>query len=171
MKSLFLSLCLLWSVAASCAAQNSTPPTSPLAAPPVDTERIRSVAEVTRWPHRRLLEADLNGDGVSERLIITSDVQVREDGLPLWEDGHRWAVYVANEGQPTLLYAAFVPNGHVEVAILNAGADGRRHVLLQERTPQQMRSLVVAYEGPGVARTVSAAHYQVERWLPGLVNP
>ncbi len=65
------------------------------------------------------------------------------------------------------MYTAFVPNGFVEAALLQASSEGRREVLVQERTPQQLRALVVAYEAPGKARSVSGAYYQVETWFPG----
>jgi hypothetical protein len=40
-------------------------------------------------------------------------------------------------------------------------------VLVQERAPEQLRSLEVEYHGPGNARSSSAAWYQVESWMPG----
>ena len=71
----------------------------------------------------------------------------------------------------TLVYAAFVPNGHVEVAVLAPDAQDRRNVLIQERTPSQTRSVVIAYVEPGNAGTVSEANYQIEAWLPTLATP
>ena len=141
---------------------------NPLDAPPIDAQRVRSVEEAAAWAYHRDASADLDGDGRAERIVIAADVTVRADGRPLWEDGHRWAVYVeAPAGERTLLYAAFVPNGFAEAAILAAGQDGRRRVLVQERTPPQVRALDLEYLRPGTARTMSAAHYQVEQWLPG----
>jgi hypothetical protein len=169
----FLSL-TVWAVcvaAIACSPPADSTAANPLDAPPVDRARVRSVDEAASWPHRRTFEADLNGDGTSERVVLTSDVQLGDNGKPLWEDGHRWAVFVEDQGRRTLLYAAFVPNGHAEAAVLTPDTDGRRHVLIQERTPQQARSLVVAYERPSMARAVSTAHYQIEQWLPGLTSP
>lgn len=51
--------------------------------------------------------------------------------------------------------------------MLAADAQGRRRVLVQERTPQQVRALDVEYRAPGDARSVSSAYDQIERWLPG----
>ena len=141
---------------------------SPLAAPPVDTVRV-APADTASWRHTRAMQADLNGDGNPERLVIASDVVLSDSGQPLWEDGHRWAAYVAAEPMVTLLYGAFVPNGHVEAAVLSSDAEGRRHVLVQERTPSHTRSLVIAYDGRD-ARAVSEANYAVERWLPALAR-
>jgi hypothetical protein len=140
---------------------------NPLEAPPIDSTRVRSADEPSTWGYRRHRDVDLDGDRREERLTIAADVTLASDGRPLWEDGHRWAVYVeAPEGR-TLLYAAFVPNGFAEAAALAPDDRGRRRVLIQERTPSQLRSLEVAYEGPGAARSSSGAYYQLDTWLEG----
>jgi hypothetical protein len=166
-----LACCTACAALPGCSRDTSTPEPNPLLAPPVDTARGGSLQQAMTWKHYRDLSADLDGDGAPERIVLAADVQSNGRGAPLWEDGHRWALWVEGKGAPTLLYSAFVPNGHAEAAVLGASQDGRRHLLLQERTPQQVRALVVAYDGPGAARTVSAAHYQVERWLPALATP
>ena len=136
---------------------------------PVDTLRIR-LADVVAWPHRRAIDVDLDGDAAAERLVLSADVTLDDRGLPLWEDGHRWALFVEDGEARTLLYGAFVPNGHVEAAVLSAQTESRsRSVLVRERTPQQSRSFVIAYDGRA-ARTVSAAYDQVEAWLPSLTD-
>lgn len=148
----------------------SAPPQSAaLDSPPVDSRRIR-LDQTQRWTHRRFVDADLDGDGSQERVILAADVQSDSRGIPLWEDGHRWAVIVEDGDTRTLLYGAFVPNGDAETAVLSPDSTDRRHVLVRERTPQQSRAFVIAYDGPGRARTVSAAYDQVERWLPSLVH-
>jgi hypothetical protein len=139
---------------------------NPLEAAPVDTARVKS-AEVPSWGYRREISADLDGDRKLERIVIAADVRVGPSG-PLWEDGHRWAVYVEPEkGVRTMLYGAFVPNGFAEAAVTAPDDDGHRRVLIQERTPQQVRALEVEYQDPGKARLSSAAHYQIGDWLPG----
>jgi hypothetical protein len=153
-------------------AKPATPPgaqePNPLEAPPVDAIRVADAEVAAAFAYRREASADLDGDGTPERIVIAADVTLSEKRLPLWEDGHRWAVYAESaEGKRTLLYAAFVPNGFAEAAILAAGSDGKRRVLVQERTPSQVRALEIEYEGPGVAKSRSAAHYQIEQWLPG----
>lgn len=141
---------------------------NPLQAPPVDSARVGSVQQASAWAYRRELSADLDGDGRAERLVIASDVEVRPDGTPLWEDGHRWALFAETPGgERTLLYSAFVPNGFAEAAVLQPDDQRRRRVLVQERTPQQVRALEIEYRGPGDARSSSSAYYQVESWLPG----
>jgi hypothetical protein len=140
---------------------------NPLEAPPVDTARVRTV-EAEAWRHRQALAADLDGDGTAEQVVLATDVELDAAGRPLWEDGHRWAVFVAGDAGPTMLYSAFVPHGHVEAAIAAAGSDARRRVVVQERTPQRLVVYEIDYDGPGRARTSSAGFSHLERWLPDL---
>jgi hypothetical protein len=124
--------------AVGCSRSDGTRVGSTDAARPLDTARVSSI-DAAEWQHRRSIEADLNGDDTLEHLVIASDVQLSDSATPLWEDGHRWAVFVEETPQLTLLYAAFVPNRHVEVGILAPDAEGRRNVLVQERTPFHIR--------------------------------
>lgn len=125
--------------------------------------------EAASWTHRRTILADLDGNGAAEQVVLTADVALDARGRALWEDGHRWALLVEESSGQTLLYGAFVPNGHVEAAVLTADAPGsRRHVLVRERTPHQSRTFVVEYERPGAARLVSAQSSQVEQWIRDL---
>ena len=166
---------LLAAAAAMACAGPATPPgaqePNPLEAPPVDAARVATAEVAAAFPYRREASADLDGDGRAERIVIASDVTLSAKGAPLWEDGHRWAVYVESPDAPrTLLYSAFVPNGFAEAAVLAADSEGKRRVLVQERTPGRVRALEVEYLGPGTAKSSSAAHYQIEQWLPGMAT-
>lgn len=141
---------------------------NPLRAPPVDSVRVGSAEQAAGWKYRRESSADLDGDGRPERLVMAADAEVAPDGTPLWEDGHRWALFAESaDGRRTLLYSAFVPNGFAEAAVLQPDGQGLRRVLVQERTPQQVRALEIEYRGAGDARSSSAAYYQIEQWMPG----
>lgn len=158
---------MLGLAAASCG-RGSRTSDNPTSAAPVDTARIR-VNEVASWRYRREISADLDGDDKLERLVIAADVAMGPTG-PLWEDAHRWAVYVEPaKGERALLYGALVPNGFAEAAVLAPDQDHRRKVLIQERTPQQVRNLEVEYH-KGKVRLSSAAYYQVGEWLPGAAS-
>jgi hypothetical protein len=120
---------------------------------------------VGAWEYRTTVVADLDADGVPERLILTSDVYVTEDGEPMWEDGHRWGVYVEeDDGKRTLVYGAFVPFGVVDAGVEVAdSAQGRRIVIL-ERGPTRARLLVAAYDGPGQVRRVEGTGADIQTW-------
>ena len=153
---------------AACATQPVPSQPNPLLRPPVDEQRIK-LTDVLSWKHSRAVEADLDGDGVRERVVVVADVEVDARQRPLWEDGHRWAVYVARGATATLLYGAFVPNGHVEAAIGIQESDGKRPVIVMERTPQQLRVATIRYDR-GKARSESEGWYHVESWLPALAD-
>jgi hypothetical protein len=148
--------------------KESPPPTdNPLLAPPVNAALNVSAQQALGWNYQRALQADLNGDGSEEQVVLAADVVVNDRDLPLWEDGHRWAVVVRERGSDTLVFSSFVPNGFVEAAVSTASSEGGRELFIQERTPGQIRSLVVSYQEPGSARSVSGAYYQIEQWMPG----
>lgn len=163
-----VAILLATALAAGCArAPDTNREPNPLEAPPIDSSRVRSPDEAARWGYRRALNVDLDGDGTEESLVIASDVTLGPRGMPLWEDGHRWAVYVDHPNARTLLYAAFVPNGFVEAAALAPSDTRVRRVLVQERTPTMLRALEVEYEGPGAAKLRSGAHYPLGTWIEG----
>lgn len=160
-RSLYVVLIL---ASASCSTQPAAEP-NPLMKPPLSLEL--TVREAGGWTHQNEIRADLDGDGGQERIALLSDVTTGDRGRPLWEDGHRWALLIDDGSGSVLAYSAFVPNGFVEAAVLTESPDGTREVLIQERTPGQLRSLVIAYDEAGTVRPVSAAHYAIEQWLPG----
>lgn len=160
--------CALSAATAGCSPQRMAQRgTNPLDAAPIDTSKVRSADEAADWKYRQELAVDLDGDRQAETLVIAADVDLADNGDPLWEDGHRWAVYVDAEQGRTLLYAAFVPSGFVEAAALTPGDDGKRKVLVQERIPSQLRALELEYLAPRSARLSSGAYYQIQDWLPG----
>ena len=67
--------------------------------------------------------------------------------------------FLAPHGRVVLLEREAQPGYH---------STGRSAALFMESygTPQ-VRALTIAYEGPDQARSVSAAYYQLESWLPG----
>ena len=136
---------------------------------PVDTVNA-GLETVLGWQHRVALDSDLNGDGRTEQLVVAADVNLSDNGEPLWEDGHRWAVYVEDSAQRTLLYSRFLPNGVAEVGVGASDSDGSRDVLIVERTPQHSRAIVLEYQRPGSARPLSDANYPLEQWLPSLTS-
>jgi len=157
-----LSLLLL----PACSERDGRVPESDAA--PVDTARIHA-AEVASWAYRREISADLDGDHKRDRVVIAADVALGPTG-PLWGDAHRWAVYVEPEnGERTLLYGALVQHGFAEAAVLDPDDKNRRMVLIQERTPEQVRALEVEYRN-GRAKLSSAATYRIGEWLPGAAS-
>lgn len=131
----------------------------------IDTVRVPSVDTASAWAYRTTLVADLDDDAVPERLILASDVYVTDDGEPMWEDGHRWAVYVEeDDGKRTLVYGAFVPLGTVDAGIAVADPPNGRRIVILERGPTRARLLVAAYDGPGLSRAIGGTGADIQTW-------
>ena len=139
---------------------------------PIDSARA-PLAGAVAWPVQRGQMADLDGDGVDERLVVASDVMPGPDGAPAWEDGHRWAVWVveprtdaAGDSVRTQLYGAFVPTGRADVYVTAPPVGEPLGVLVLERGGTRVATHVVRYHGPADARSVSSATYPVLPRVP-----
>lgn len=109
----------------------------------------QAAAGDTGWAYQQTVSADIDGDGTNESVVLISDVQLDARGQPMWEDGHRWQVYVQEaDGAVTRLYARFLPNGKLtaDLAIPPSGT-GLWPVLL-EQTPFHIGVYEFRYGGP-----------------------
>lgn len=142
----------------------------PIDGPPIDSSIITSAEQTLAWRYRHRIDADLDGDGGTESVILVADVELAADGSPLWEDGHQWAAYVEAAESRTLVYSAFVPNGFSEAAI--SAPDGRntRTLLIVERSSRHLRVLEIEYVKRGGARLLGEAYYSLEVWMPGFAT-
>lgn len=148
---------------------SSTLPAPPLA---IDGGRVATADTAAAWTYHRTAVADLDGDGVPERLVLASDVFVTPDGEPVWEDEQRWAVYVEeDDGERTLVYANHAAPGAVSAAVGEAPDEdgarsgGRRSIVIIEQDAHRARLLLAAYDGPGRGRVVDAAGTTVDAWV------
>jgi hypothetical protein len=126
-------------------------------------ERVpRAAAGDSGWAYQQRVAIDFNADGRLETAILLCDVVLDGRGRPLWEDGHRWQVYIEeSDGARTWVYARFLPNGSLHAAISQPSKEGPPTLLLQEETPQRIALHEVTYRSPGDA-VVSA---QLERMV------
>jgi len=147
------------------------PPIRPVEAMPalataIDSASTRSADTAAAWSYRRAAVADLDADAVPERLVVASDVFVTDDGEPLWDELHRWAVYVEeDDGARTLVYSAFAPPGGVSVAVAAPAESGRRSIVVIEQGPRRGRLLLATYGGVGRVRLVDAAGEELDVWV------
>ena len=151
------------------------PANAPADAPPIDHDRV-GLDDAVGWPLQRSLRADLDGDGADERLVVASDVAVDSAGTPMWEDGHRWAVYVVDateaggaasaDSSRTLLYGAFLPMGRAEVAVTEPSVGEPPRVFVLSRSALRVTAEDIAYDGPGEARGLGSATFLPTVWVP-----
>lgn len=109
-----------------------------------------AVAGDSGWAYQQQVVADVDGDGSDESVVLISDVLLDARGRPLWEDGHRWQVYVREpDGRVTRLYARFLPNGTLTADLAAPPSGTQLGILLVERTPQHIAVFELRYRGPG----------------------
>lgn len=103
----------------------------------------------TGWRYQQQAVADIDGDGEDETVVLISDVSLDAAGQPLWEDGHRWQVYVREpDDRVTRLYARFLPNGSLTVDLAVPPGGAVHGIVLVERTPNRLGVYELRYRGP-----------------------
>jgi hypothetical protein len=126
------------------------PPASP-SIELVDPAIPLAVAGADGWNYRQAADADLNGDGVAERVILTARVEMIR-GRPAWDDGQPWQVYIEDDaGRRTHIYAQRLQLGTLTMRVTRAEAGQPASVVLLEHLPDQMSLYEVAYTGPAAA--------------------
>ena len=104
------------------------------------------------WDYRREVEADLNGDGAPEHILVTARAE-RSPANPneyLWDDGQPWQVLVTSpQGDKTLVYSPLGPNrpaaGHRWGEPQN---NGHQPLIILELSGTSLSVYKVEYTGP-----------------------
>lgn len=108
-----------------------------------------AVAGDTGWAYQQQAVADIDGDGDDETVVVLSDVMLDASGRPMWEDGHRWQVYVREgDGRTTRLYARFLPNGKLTAEMAVPVSGTTLGIILLEQTPHHLGVYEYRYRGP-----------------------
>ncbi|HUG27552.1 MAG TPA: hypothetical protein VMK53_04580 [Gemmatimonadales bacterium] len=117
----------------------------------VDPAMPLAVAGEDGWGYRLAADADLNGDGVAERVILTARVEMIR-GRPAWDDGQPWQVYIEDDaGQRTHVYAQRLQLGTLTMRVSRAEAGQPATVVLLEHLPDQLSLYEISYSGPAAA--------------------
>jgi hypothetical protein len=141
----------------------SAPASIDSAADVVDARIPRAAAGDSGWRYAQVASSDLDGDGVVEMAWLISDVTLDRRGRPLWEDGHRWQVYVEEPDRTrSYAYSRFLPMGRLEAALARARPSERQSILLIERTPSAFGVYEVHYDGPGRLRVTRSLERTLE---------
>ena len=111
-----------------------------------------ATADDPGWQYQQRATGDFDGDGTAETAFLISDVPLDDAGRPLWEDGHRWQVYVEEPGGArTYLYARFLPHGHLTADLTTEDSVTTPTILLMERTRDTVGIYQFRYERDGTA--------------------
>lgn len=117
----------------------------------VDSTIPPAVAGQEGWNYQQTAEADLNGDGDPERIVLTARVELVR-GRPAWDDGQPWQVYLESSGGVrTYVYAQRLQLGALEMRVTRSGPGAPATVLLLEHLPDRLRLFEVSSTGPGAA--------------------
>lgn len=101
------------------------------------------------WRYQQQVVADIDGDDEDETVVLISDVMLDASGQPMWEDGHRWQVYVREaDGRVTRLYARFLPNGKLTAELAMPPGGATHGIVLIEQTPTHIGVFELRYRGP-----------------------
>lgn len=132
-------------VAPAAAAAPAANATSPL----VDPAIAPAVAGANGWNWHQSAQADLDGDGKTERVVLTARVDLHR-GRPAWDDGQQWQVYVeAPDGRRTYVYAQRLQLGTLALRVSRAEAGQPATLVLLEQLPDRLGVYEATYQGPG----------------------
>ncbi|HEX2078434.1 MAG TPA: hypothetical protein VHG08_12020 [Longimicrobium sp.] len=126
--------------------------------------------------------ADVDGDGAPERIDLAATVEMGEDGLPLWEDGHHWMIAVRDGADTYPLAQHFVPWGGAAFWIVADDLAGPAAILVQSTTRfaetggTRLEKFVFdrargGYVRTAVAEAFGTAQYRGPPDMPALLPP
>lgn len=109
-----------------------------------------AVAGSDGWQYVKMSEADIDGDGVEEKLYVTTSAFWTPGGWG-WDDGHPWHVYVEeSDGTRTYLFSNWVQLGQLRVMLSSEPGDkGPKDVLIEQVGGHGLILYRASYQGPG----------------------
>lgn len=120
----------------------------------VDTAVAPAIAGQDGWNYQQSAEADLNGDGRAERILLTARVESYRGRLA-WDDGQPWQIYIQDpDGQRTYVYSRRLQLGTLSMRITSGAEDSKPAIVFIEHTPDQLNVYEASYEAPGRASTM-----------------
>ena len=128
-----------------------------------DTAIPRAESGQKGWVYAQKAQADFDADGQVETAVLISDVTLDNGGAPLWEDGHRWQLYIEEpDGERTWVFRQFLPNGKLTADVVRRES-GTRSLLIEARTPERIRVYEVKYSGPDRIALMNSIERPIEQ--------
>jgi hypothetical protein len=126
---------------AACGAADRADPPAPPAQPSASAPKsgdgdtlIRPAAPKYDYTLLDSATADVDGDGVPERVDLAATVELDDRGSPLWDDGHTWMVAVRDGAETYPLIERFVSWGGAAFWIVAEDTAGPAAILVQTST-------------------------------------
>ncbi|HSA56773.1 MAG TPA: hypothetical protein VLE53_13770 [Gemmatimonadaceae bacterium] len=120
----------------------------------IDSTIPPAVAGEGGWNYHESATADLTGDTLPERVVLTARVELYR-GRPAWDDGQPWQVYVESaDGRRTYLYAQRLQLGTLAMRLTLADGGRRAAIVLIEHLPDRLRLIEAQDTGSGLAAVV-----------------
>lgn len=111
-----------------------------------DTTIALTEAGTNGWNYQQRADADLDGDGRSERVVMTAQVEVYR-GLPAWDDGQAWQVYVEKgDSVRTQVYAKRLQLGTLAMRVTRPDSGTAATIVLIEHLPDRLSVYEVAMD-------------------------
>ena len=124
----------------------------------VDSTIPPAVAGEAGWNYQQSTEADLDGDGQPERIVLTAQVEMYR-GRPAWDDGQPWQVYIeSRDTTRTYLFAQRLQLGTLTMRLGRNGNGTPASVVLLLHLPDKLALYEATYHGPG--KVVVMERYQ-----------
>ena len=128
----------------------------------VDSTRLPAAGDSASWKFRQTMNADLDGDGTTEQVVLTARVEMMR-GRPVWDDGQPWQLYVVSpSGQRTHMYARFVQLGTLTMRLTQPDSGQTPRIVILEHLPDRLAIYEGEYRGPGQMKTVNAYERMVD---------
>ncbi len=113
----------------------------------VDSLIPPAIAGESGWNYRQFADADLDGDGTVERVVLTARVELVR-GRPAWDDGQPWQVYIESaDGRRTYVYAQRLQIGTLTMRVSLAEGGRPATVVLIEHLPDRLSLYEISYAG------------------------
>lgn len=113
----------------------------------IDSTIPPAIAGADGWNYHLSTEADLNGDGQSERVVLTARVELYR-GRPAWDDGQPWQVYVESaDSSRRYIYAQRLQLGTLAMRVGVGDGAQRASIVLLEQLPHQLGVYESVYFG------------------------
>ena len=119
----------------------------------IDSTIPAAIAGQDGWNYVESATADVMGDSVPERIVLTARVELYR-GRPAWDDGQPWQVYVeSQDSRRTYLYAQRLQLGTLTMRVTHADIGRKATVLMIEHLPSRLRVFEARSTGTGLSVT------------------